>query len=183
MEVIMEKYICNLCNGQKQIPPCPKCKGKPELDWVEYVIGTGDIVDFDYGYGGCMELAGATVHVFENFGDYQGTWWAKVTYRQITGWVSGSFGSCSGCDSFHAEFDMSSHDHEDQQYISVSDLSKYYNKKCEKCVELRDRLIKFGEEYLSYIYTQEEAEKEAAKNIEWDSDAETVVKFIRENAN
>jgi len=61
MEVIMEKYICNLCNGQKQIPPCPKCKGKPELDWIEYVIGTGDIVDFDYGYKGCMELAGATV--------------------------------------------------------------------------------------------------------------------------
>ena len=75
----MEKYICSLCNGQKQIPPCPKCKGKGELDWVEYVIGVGDMIDFEYGYQGCMELAGAKIHVFKEFGSYQGDWWAKVS--------------------------------------------------------------------------------------------------------
>lgn len=178
----MEKYICNLCNGQKQIPPCPKCKGKPELDWVEYVIGTGDIVDFDYGYKGCMELAGATVHLFKEFGSYQGDWWAKVTYGSSTGWIKGSYGSCSGCDAFQSEFDCESHDHDGGIYVSMYELSTYYNKNCEKCVELKGRLIKFGEGYLSYIYTQEEAEKEASRNMEWDSDAEEMLKFIKDNS-
>jgi len=172
-----------LCNGEKKLPPCPKCKGKVELDWVEYVVGTGDIIDFVLGYEGCMELAGATVHVFQEFGSYQGDWWAKVTYGPYTGWVNGSYGSCSGCDSFQAEFDCGNdHAHEDNDYINASNLYENYNKNCEKCVELKDKLIKFGEDYLSYIYTQEEAEKKAAEHLEWDDDAKEMVDFIKNNA-
>ncbi len=177
----MEKYICNLCNGKKQIPSCPKCKGKGKLDWVEYVIGVDDMSDFECGYQGCMELAGATVHLFKEFGSYQGDWWAKVSYGSLNGWVNGSYGSCSGCDAFQAEFGNSSHEHGDA-FVSIYELSEHYNKNCEKCLELKDRLVKFGKSYLSYIYSQEEAEKEASKNIEWDSNAEEMLKFIKDNA-
>ena len=178
----MEKYICNLCNGEKQLPPCQKCKGKVELDWVEYVVGVGDIIDFEYGYEGCMALAGAKIHVFKEFGSYQGDWWAKVSYGPFNGWVHGSYGSCSGCDSFQAEFDCTDHEHSDYKYVSAGNLSNYYDKNCEECVKLKDRLIDFGKGYLSYIYSQEEAEKEASRNIEWDDDATTMVKFIKDNS-
>ena len=175
------KYICNFCNGEKQLPPCPKCKGKVELDWIENVIGCGDIADFEFGYEGTFQLAGAKVHLFEQFGSYQGDWWAKVTYKGQTGWINGSYGSCSGCDAFQSEFDCTSHEH-GNDYVSTYDFAKYYDKNCEKCVDLKDRLIKFGEGYLNYIYTQEEAEEVAAKHIEWDDDAEKMVKFIKDNA-
>lgn len=56
-------------------------------------------------YEETLELAGATVHIFQEFGSYQGDWWARVTYNGVTGWVTGSYGSCSGCDAFHGEFD------------------------------------------------------------------------------
>ena len=58
-------------------------------------------------YQEALEAAGATVHAFEFFGSYQGDWWAKVTYNGETGWVHGSYGSCSGCDAFEAEFGFS----------------------------------------------------------------------------
>lgn len=175
-------YKCTVCSGKKQLPPCPKCKGKVELDWVENVVGCGDIPDFVFGYEGTFQLAGAHVHAFEQFGSYQGEWWAKVTYKGQTGWISGSYGSCSGCDSFQSEFDCTGHEHENNNFVSTFDLPKYYDKNCEKCVELKDKLIKFGEDYLTYIYTQEEAEENAAKNLDWDDNAEEMVKFIKDNA-
>ena len=51
-------------------------------------------------YESAMEAAGAVVHVVEQFGDYQGTAWAKVTHEGNTGWVSYSYGSCSGRDAW-----------------------------------------------------------------------------------
>ncbi len=178
----MKKYTCNLCNGEKQLPSCPKCKGKVELDWVEYVVGVGDIIDFEYGYEGCMVLAGAKVHAFREFGSYQGDWWAKVSYGYLNGWVHGSYGSCSGCDAFKSEFYCTDHEHADDKYVSVSNLFKNYDKNCEECVKLKDRLIDFGRGYLSYIYSQEEAEKEASINSDWDFNAEEMVKFIKKNS-
>lgn len=108
-------------------------------------------------YQSAMEAAGAQVHDFEQFGSYQGEWWAFVTYKGVTGWVNGSYGSCSGCDAFEAEFGYGHEDDED--YIP--------------------RLIAFGEGYLDYILTQEEAIKEASRNLEWDTDAEAMVAFIK----
>jgi hypothetical protein len=52
------------------------------------------------GYRAALEAAGAKVLAFEEFGDYQGTWIA-ITDRGV---FSGSYGSCSGCDAFEAEF-------------------------------------------------------------------------------
>jgi hypothetical protein len=53
-------------------------------------------------YESCLEAAGATVHDFISIGDYTGTWYALVSYGDVTGIVSGSYGSCSGCDSYCA---------------------------------------------------------------------------------
>lgn len=79
------------------------------------------------GYQGCLEAAGAVVHDFEYFGDYQGTWLAYVTYGGKQGIVSGFYGSCSGCDAFEAEF----------SYAYDDDAT-----------ELADRYALFGESYL-----------------------------------
>ena len=52
----------------------------------------------------CLEKAGANVLDFEEFGSYQGEWLAFVEYKGEKGIVQGSYGSCSGCDAFEAEF-------------------------------------------------------------------------------
>lgn len=55
-------------------------------------------------YEMCLEKAGATVVAFQEFGSYQGEWFALVEYNGERGWVEGSYGSCTGCDAFEAEF-------------------------------------------------------------------------------
>jgi hypothetical protein len=107
-------------------------------------------------YEAALEAAGATVHGFFEFGSYQGDWWAKVTYEGETGWVNGRYGSCVGCDAFLMEF---------------GDLDP-----------TDENLAEFGRGYLDFMYTQEEAEKEAEKNASWDYEADNMVKFIKENA-
>jgi len=109
-----------------------------------------------FSYQGSLKAAGAKVHAFEEFGDYQGTWWAKVTYNGKTGWVSGGYGSCSGCDAFQGEF-VYGEAHPEE-------------------------LAKFGESYLDPIMTQEEAIKQASENLSWDYEAEELVKFLKDNA-
>jgi hypothetical protein len=109
-------------------------------------------------YCEAMEAAGAEVLCYESFGSYQGDWWAKVTYEGNTFWVHGSYGSCSGCDAFEAEFwycnegTCDKHRYEDEQ------------PSCEKCrvakEDFNTRLADFGKSYLvGGEYTQEEAEK------------------------
>ena len=56
------------------------------------------------GYKMCLEKAGANVLDFKKFGSYQGDWLAFVEYKGEKGIVQGSYGSCSYCDSFEAEF-------------------------------------------------------------------------------
>lgn len=57
------------------------------------------------GYSEALEKAGCEILDFKEFGSYQGTWLAFVKYNGERGIVEGSYGSCSGCDSFQAEFD------------------------------------------------------------------------------
>src|SRR6185312_7049306 len=87
------------------------------------------------GYQEAMEAAGAVVHAYEEFGDYQGSWYAKVTYQGETGWVEGAYGSCSGCDAFEAEFGYS-YEPEENDY--------------------QDRLKLFGESYLTVVMPHEQ---------------------------
>lgn len=121
---------------------------------------------------------------YEEFGSCQGDWWAKVEYEGRTFWVHGSFGSCSSCDSFQAEFD----------YVYEADLCKEHQfckgeeeqVACEDCKtaapEYNKRLADFGRSYLtSGDMTQEEAEKSAAEHFDWDGEATKMVEFLKKN--
>jgi hypothetical protein len=107
------------------------------------------------GYKEALEAAGAKVLAFKEFGTWQGDWWALVEYQGKRGWIHDYFGSCSGCDAFEAEFGWDE--------------------------PTPQELAEFGKRYLDDIKTQEEAEQEVSKDIEWDLDAEEVLKFIKEN--
>lgn len=137
------------------------------------------MADFDLSYEGALVAAGATVHAFQEFGSYQGEWWAKVTYNGETGWVSGSYGSCSGCDALQGQFGWGFGETEEWD----SEYHERRPKSAERLKEERDQFADFGRSYLEdMIFAQEEAEAEAARNIEWDMEAMSVVDFIRANA-
>ena len=130
-------------------------------------------------YSEALKAAGAEVHEFNEFGSYQGDWWAKVTYNEQTGWVTGSYGSCSGCDAFEAEFGYSGHDCGSDYYYSPFWGDDKFRDGCETCQSLKERFIKFGQEYLEGIMSQEKAEEVAGRNIEWDMEAQKMLDFIR----
>ena len=133
------------------------------------------------GYSSALEAAGCTILAFEKFGSYQGDWWAKVQYDGAQGWIHGSYGSCSGCDAFEAEFGWGGSE-------KCPEHEFHYGKEEIQCVDCRIardkylmRLADFGRGYLPPM-TQEEAEKAAAQNIEWDSEVEEMVAFVKGNA-
>lgn len=98
------------------------------------------------GYSLALESAGAKVLDYEQFGDYQGSWIAKVSYKGAVGYIRGFYGSCSGCDAFEAEFDFSCCDeHGDIWYEEAVENSA----SCVYCKNYVDRMIKFGEGYLT----------------------------------
>ena len=130
-------------------------------------------------YQEAMQAAGAEVHEFQEFGSYQGDWCAKVTYNGQTGWVTGSYGSCSNCDAFEGEFGYSSHDCNGDVCYSPFYGNNEFRDGCETCQSLKERFIKFGQEYLECIMSQEMAEENASKNLEWDMDAQNMLDFIR----
>lgn len=130
-------------------------------------------------YRKSLEAAGATVHIFEEFGSYQGDWWAKVTYNGETGWVQGCYGSCSGCDSFEAEFGW-----EVTENIgdSIWDGGEFRPATEEDVNRFKARLAEFGKPYLEGLMNQQSAEKAASENLSWDADAAAMVDFIRKHA-
>lgn len=133
------------------------------------------------GYQEALEAAGAEVLEFEQFGSYQGDWWAKVRYEGQEGWVNGAYGSCSGCDSFEAEFGYGDEGHcEEHRYDDEGSVG------CPQCAATAslyaEKLADFGKGYLSDLCTQEEAEAEASRNIEWDHDAEEMLSWIKAHA-
>lgn len=133
-------------------------------------------------YYEALEAAGAEVLLFKAFGSYQGTWWAKVLDKGKQYWVSGAYGSCSGCDAFQAEFgyDESEACNEHRYEYPKPDIST-----CKACAEAREsynkHLSEFGGCYLANEYTQKEAEEYVSKNIEWDFDAREELAFIQDN--
>jgi hypothetical protein len=130
-------------------------------------------------YQDALEAAGAKVLQFEQFGSYQGEWFALVEFNGETGWVNGSYGSCSGCDSFEAEFGW------DEEYCSEH---RWVSNKpaCADCDKAKAdhaaKLADFGKTYLGTMLTQAQAEEQAAKYADWDSDAAEMVAYIKANA-
>ena len=125
------------------------------------------------GYTSALKAAGIDVLLFKHFGSYQGDWWAKVVVGNETGWIHGSFGSCSECDAFQAEVGYEPFSSKDDP-----DLTEEERREWE---DYDARLKQFGESYISSFVTKEEAIKIASVNLDWDHEAEGMVNFIKNN--
>lgn len=108
-------------------------------------------------YQAALEAAGAEVLAFEHFGSYQGDWIAEVKYRGEHGFVCGSYGSCSGCDSFEAEFG----------YYDEENDPKY-----------QERLKQFGLNYVDPLLPYEKVLADMSENLDWDYDAREAVAWL-----
>ena len=108
-------------------------------------------------YRESLEAAGAKVLEFSTFGSWQGEWVALVEYNGEVGWVQGSFGSCSHCDAFEAEFGYE--DCYDENYDK--------------------RLADFGKSYLDGLMTTELTAKYFDQAAEWDTDSAGAAEWIR----
>jgi hypothetical protein len=113
-------------------------------------------------YCEAMEAAGAEILAFQEFGSYQGDWWAKVRFEGETGWVTGGYGSCTGCDAFQAEFSYAydgkcqEHRYEYREVFPECALCETAKKDYQK------RLAEFGLSYLTGGFmTHEEALKQS----------------------
>jgi len=99
------------------------------------------------GYVAALTAAGCNVLEFETTGSYQGEWYALVEYEyeDEVGLIEGSYGSCSACDAFEAEFGY--WDNEKDNY--------------------QERLVNFGKTYLPVMPIDIricDLEKRVAKN-------------------
>jgi hypothetical protein len=108
-------------------------------------------------YEQSLEAAGATILEFESFGSWQGEWVALVEYRGERGWVQGSFGSCSHCDSFEAEFGWDDEEQDDYQ----------------------ERLASFGQSYLDGLQTTQAVVAYFDRSAEWDEDSQEAATWVR----
>lgn len=129
-------------------------------------------------YDTALEFAGATVHVYESFGSYQGQWWALVTYEGKTGWVTGGYGSCSGCDAIQGHAWSHEHEHADGFLVRQWSL-EHLRDDCADCRALRAEIVDFGREYLGEIMSHEAALREASE--QWES-PERVAEMIAKHA-
>lgn len=127
------------------------------------------------GYQEALEAAGAKVIDSLYTGSYQGSWGSIVELHGIKGLVTGAYGSCSGCDSFQAEFDYDTKpkikdgkyyingntwDEEDAVTYEVYETAlAAYNKK----------LSDFGAYYLKQIFNKQDIENKIAsfKDDDW----------------
>ena len=109
-------------------------------------------------YKSALIAAGAEVLEFKFFGQYSGTWYAKVKYEGETGWTFGWYGSCTVCDSFEAEFGYDDDEKPDYQ----------------------ERLADFGRGYLTVMPAAFFLEGAPRQYAEWDSAAEDAANWIRE---
>jgi hypothetical protein len=132
-------------------------------------------------YSQAMEAAGAEILAYESFGSYQGDWYAKVRYQGQVGWVAGSYGSCSGCDAFEGEFGYGSEDKCNEHRYHYEAIVPPCPACAEQAASYQTRLADFGRHYLD-LMTQEEAEKSASRNLDWDSGAQSMLDFLKANA-
>ena len=128
------------------------------------------------GYKEALEEAGALVHAFQNFGSYQGEWYAFITYGNEQGWVQGSFGSCSGCDSFQAEFGSDDRGCEEHSY----DPDDQCDNCAEKVKEYAFRLADFGRVYCEGFQNTQAIVDELKPRSSWDGDSDRAVEWILE---
>jgi hypothetical protein len=104
------------------------------------------------GYVEALRAAGAEVHSYESFGDYQGTMLIHLTHNGRTGVVELWYGSCTHCDSYQAEFGWDD--------------------------PTESQLAAFGASYLDDIQDPAVLLMSAKKDAEWDMEAAEKVAFL-----
>ena len=117
-------------------------------------------VTTSYTYMSALEAAGATVLAYKEFGTYQGEWYAYVEYQGQRGWIEGSYGSCTMCDAFEAEF---GYGYDDE--IDAADFDA--------------RLKSFGESYLPPAESSVNILKYLDEAEEWDEAPREAAYWIR----
>ena len=110
------------------------------------------------GYSTALRAAGCDILEYEEFGDYQGSWYALVELNGEVGLVEGSYGSCSGCDAFQGEFGYDDEDAPDYQ----------------------ERLAAFGEGYLPPLPIDLRITQltESIKKYDWNDDETALRQLI-----
>ena len=132
-------------------------------------------------YQEALEAAGAKVHEYKDFGSYQGDWYAYVTYKGESGWVHGSYGSCSGCDAFEAEFGWDEHDNCSSHRYIATDEERAACTGCQLAkAQYREKLANFGRPYLEGISGPEPLLKELEQQSEWDSESGQAAAWVRD---
>ena len=123
-------------------------------------------------YQEALEAAGATVLAYAKFGSYQGDWLARLP----NGYVSGSYGSCSGCDAFEGEFGYWRGQCNEHEY----DFEDHAD--CEACAarkaDYSKRLTAFGQSYLDYLTDAASLRERFTTQAEWDRDATEIVAWL-----
>jgi hypothetical protein len=136
-------------------------------------------------YSAAMEAAGAVILAGRTFGSYQGDWINLIHYEGGLRAVIGSYGSCSGCDSFEAEFESTYHHPTDEDgeedYEQIGHSLGTVVDGCAKCAETQARLVAFGKSYCDAgLVSAAELDVEIAKHAkasEWDDESSEVAVF------
>ena len=131
------------------------------------------------GYKECLEMAGAKIVDYEQFGSYQGDWIAVVEYKGRKGFIKDYYGSCSGCDAYESEFGYSYHECGDDNYYSPHYSG--YKENCNICQTEKQKAINFGKRYLENILSYEEILENVSKDIDWDLEAQEMIDFVKRN--
>lgn len=122
---------------------------------VSYYAVTKNDNPYEYS----LRATGAEVLAFQDFGSYQGDWFAKVRNGGEEYWIQDSYGSCSGCDAFQSEVD-----YEDRTEEEWTTFFK-----------------EFGEKYLGEKKNKEELIAKFKDQSSWDGDAKEILEFLEAN--
>lgn len=106
--------------------------------------------EYESGYSRALKAAGFNVRDFQEFGSYQGDWFAFVEFEGKLGFIQDSFGSCGGCD----EFEGTNAD------------------------KTPESLEAFGKQYIDQMLSYDQALQYAKKHSDWDMEAKTMVEWV-----
>lgn len=122
-------------------------------------------------YNEMLRIAGFNVIDFMSAGSYQGEWIAQIGDE---GFISGSYGSCSGCDSLEAL--------EDSHYAENNEWHYDYLEQpdCKVCINIKNQVIEYGKSF-----TIRSAEETLLDLAHWGmyDDREEISKWIIERSN
>lgn len=125
------------------------------------------------GYKAALEVCGAKILEYKEFGSYQGDWYAILIYNEKTLLIGGGYGSCSGCDSFQSDFSgdnvIQSYEEAFPEELKAEDYDVGYK---------LDDLKKFGLKYLNDPLNIEDIIKEKTNDLVWDNEAQEIINWI-----